>query len=107
MMLRITIHEDPGSLIFQLEGRLAGPWVREAEESWQRTRVRQRKPVLRFDLTGVTLIDATGKVFLTTAHAQGVELVASGCLMRAIVAEITHTPLSDAGCPGIEGELKK
>jgi len=94
-MFRITIREDPESLTFQLEGKLAGPWVREAEDSWRRTRVSQRKPVLCFNLTGVTLIDAAGKAFLAAAHAQGVELVASGCLMRAIVAEITHTPLSD------------
>jgi len=106
-MFRITIHEDPGSVTFRLEGKLAGPWVPEAEDCWRRTRVRQRKPVLRFDLTGVTLIDAAGKVFLTAAHAQGVELVASGCLMRAIVAEITHTPISDGGCLEVEAKFKQ
>src|SRR5215468_8900077 len=106
-MLRITVHETPESFIFQLEGRLVGPWVPEAEGCWRSTLARQRKPALRFDLTGVTLIDAAGKAFLAAAHAQGVELVASGCLMRAIVAEITHTPFSDGGCPEIEGESKK
>ena len=30
-MLRITVHDNPESLTFQLEGRLAGPWVRELE----------------------------------------------------------------------------
>ena len=30
-MLRIAIHDNPGSLRFHLEGRLAGPWVRELE----------------------------------------------------------------------------
>lgn len=89
-MLRITIHDAPGSLTFQLEGRLAGPWVPEAEACWQRTTASQRQPVLRFDLTGVTMIDAAGKAFLAAAHAQGAELVASGCLMRAIVAELTN-----------------
>ncbi|MCI0459586.1 MAG: hypothetical protein L0Z62_21770 [Gemmataceae bacterium] len=98
-MLRITIHDNPGSLTFQLEGRLAGPWVGEAKECWQRIMASQRKHGLRFDLTGVTLIDAAGKAFLAAAHAQGAELVASGCLMRAIVAELTGAPLSDCGCP--------
>src|SRR5262245_47105210 len=101
-MLRITIRDDPESLTFQLEGRLAGPWVREAEACWQHARASQRKPVL-FDLTGVTMIDAAGKAFLAAAHAQGVELVASGCLMRAIVAELTNTPISDCACPESEG----
>lgn len=26
MMLRITTHDDPEAMTFQLEGRLAGPW---------------------------------------------------------------------------------
>ena len=93
--LRITLHEDPGSWTFQLEGKLAGPWVREATDCWRRTLAGQRTPVLRFDLTGVTLIDAAGKAFLAAAHAKGVALVACGCLMRAIVAELTHEPLPD------------
>ena len=98
-MLRITIHDDPGSRTFRVEGRLAGPWVREVDECWRRTLASQRERVFRFDLTGVTLIDAPGKAFLAAAHAQGVELVASGCLMRAIVAEVTNTPIPDCGCP--------
>jgi len=85
-MLRITIHDDPRSLTLQLEGKLAGPWVREAEICWQRTLSGNPQLVRRFDLTGVTLIDPAGKAFLAAAHAQGAELVASGCLMRAIVA---------------------
>ena len=59
-MLRITVHDQPGSLTFQLEGRLAGPWVRELEECWQSTLASRRKPVLCVDLTGMTFIDATG-----------------------------------------------
>jgi hypothetical protein len=98
-MLRITVHETPATLILQFEGKLAGPWVREAEDCWRRTVTSQRKPVQSFDLTGVILVDAAGKAFLTAAHAQGAELIASGCLMRAVVAEITHTPISDCGCP--------
>ena len=97
-MLRITIHETPEARTFQLEGKLAGPWVGEAESCWQRTLNGQAKPAQRFDLTGVTLIDHAGKAFLSSAHAQGVQLVACGCLMRAIVAEITKTGLSDCGC---------
>src|SRR5262245_20787353 len=99
MMLRITVHEDPGSLTYQLEGRLAGPWVGEAEACWGRTLAGRPKPVPCLDLTGVTMIDAAGKAFLAAAHDQGAELVASGCLMRAIVAEIANTPLPGCECP--------
>jgi hypothetical protein len=90
-MLRITIHNEPGALTFQLEGKLAGPWVLELEKCWQSTLAGRREAVLRFDLTGVTSIDAAGKEFLAAVHAQGAEFLACGCLMRAVVAEITET----------------
>jgi len=96
-MLRITIHDLPESVTFQFEGRLAGPWVDEAEQCWRRALTGPHKSVQRFDLTGVTLIDAAGKAFLAAAHADGAELVACGCLMRAIVAELTSTPVPDCG----------
>jgi hypothetical protein len=95
-MLRITIHDLPESSTFQFEGRLVGPWVREAEQCWQRSLTGEHK-ARRFDLTGVTVVDAAGKTFLAAAHSNGVELVACGCLMRAIVAELTNTPLPECG----------
>src|ERR1700704_3109778 len=88
-MLRITVHDNPESLTFQLEGRLAGPWVREVEECRQRTLAGGRWPVVRFDLTGVTFIDAAGKAYLADMHRQRAEFVAADCLTKAIVAEIT------------------
>ena len=67
-MLRITIQKNSKALTFQLEGKLAGPWVRVLEECWQSTLASQRKPAVRFDLTGVTFIDAAGKRFLAAMH---------------------------------------
>jgi anti-anti-sigma regulatory factor len=90
-MLRITLHDDAGSLTFQLEGKLAGPWVQELERCWHGTLAGERRQVLRVDLTGVTSIDAAGKEFLAAIHAQGAEFVACGCLMRAVVAEIAES----------------
>jgi len=97
-MLRVTIHDDGETLTLRLEGKLTGPWVREAEMCWRQKLVESPLPVRRFDLTGVTMIDAAGKTFLAAAHAQGAELVVSGCLMRAIVAEIIKSRNSDFGC---------
>jgi anti-anti-sigma regulatory factor len=91
-LLRITVHDHPGFLTVQLEGRLAGAWVRELEECWQSTLASQRKPVLRVDLMGVTYIDAAGKKLLAAMHAEGAEFLARGCLNRAMVADITHGP---------------
>jgi hypothetical protein len=54
-----------------------------------------RKPVFRFDLTGVTFIDAAGKQFVAAMHTEGVEFLACGCMMTAVVAEITGAPVPD------------
>ena len=35
-MLRITIHTRPKRLVLELEGKLAGPWVKELAACWQR-----------------------------------------------------------------------
>ena len=98
-MLRITVHDNPRALTFQLEGSLAGPWVRVLEECWQGTLARRRRPNLRVDLTGVTFIDAAGKACLAAMHRQGAEFVAADCLTKAVVAEITQGPHSRRGVP--------
>src|SRR5580704_15498527 len=89
-MLRITIHDNLQAFTFQLEGRLAGPWLRELEECWNSAFNQQRKPILRVDLTEVTFIDDAGKACLAAMHRQGAELVAADCLTKDIVAEITQ-----------------
>jgi anti-anti-sigma regulatory factor len=89
-MLRITQHSNGEFLTFQLEGRLAGPWVRELVNCWEKAPVEAERASVRFDLTAVTFIDAAGVAFLAAQYAQGAELIASGCLMRAVVAEITQ-----------------
>ena len=103
-MLRITVHDNLESLTFQLEGTLAGPWVRELEECWRRTLAVRRGPAVRVDLAGVTFIDAAGEACLAAMHRQGAEFVAADCLTRAVVAEITTAPIPDCGRPRREGK---
>jgi ABC-type transporter Mla MlaB component len=105
-MLRITVHGGPRALTFQLEGRLAGAWLRELEECWQNALACQPEPVLRVDLTGVTSIDAAGKACLAALHRQGAEFIAADCVTKAVVAEITQAPLPDCGRPKGEGESR-
>jgi anti-anti-sigma regulatory factor len=94
-MLRITVHDNPESVTFQLEGRLAGACVREVEECRQRMLAGRRRPAVRFDLTGVTFIDAAGKAYLAAMHHQGADFVAIDCLTKAVVAEITKALIPD------------
>src|SRR5258707_1297914 len=92
-MLRITVHDNPESLTFQLEGGLAGSWVREVEVCRQRTLAGRREIDVRFDLTGLTFIDAAGKAYLAAMHRLGAEFVAADCLTKAVVAEISKAPI--------------
>ena len=105
-MLRITVHDKPRILTFQLEGRLAGPWLRELEECWQSTLTRQGKPIVCVALTGVTFIDAAGQASLAALHRQGAGFLAADCLTKAVVDEITQAALPDCGRPIGKGERR-
>jgi hypothetical protein len=85
-MLKIDTQHDGATIIFELEGKLAGPWVDELEHCWQRA-VTDDRPV-RVVLKIVTFIDAQGRRLLTEMHRRGAELVAQGCMTKAIVEEI-------------------
>jgi ABC-type transporter Mla MlaB component len=78
-----------------LEGRLAGPWVEELR-SYCRHAVEHQQPCRRIDLSGVTFIDADGKLLLTQLWQQGVELQASGCLTRCLVEDIAKVGRTDS-----------
>lgn len=88
-MLRITVHKEKTGATLQLEGRLAGHLVKEADRCWEA--LCQESPGRRFrvDLRSVTYIDSEGKAWLTRVYEQGARLLASGCLTRSYVEEIT------------------
>jgi hypothetical protein len=67
------------------------------KECWQNVLARLRRPILRVDLTGVTAIDAIGKSCLIGLCRQGAEFVATDCLTKAVVGEITGAAFSDCG----------
>ena len=72
-MLRITINSDSESTTCKLEGKLAGPWVPELEQSWRTELAGSRSIVV--DLDQVSFVDAVGKALLARMHAQGAKLV--------------------------------
>ena len=89
-MLRVTVHIDETALTLQLEGRLAGPAVREAERCWQATCADHPGRPRRIDLRAVRFIDKEGKYFLEQVFRQGAGFLFSGCMTRALVEEITR-----------------
>jgi hypothetical protein len=87
-MLKITAKADGTGTLFELEGKLAGPWVQELRDCWQRS-IAEGQP-LKVALKAVMFIDGGGKELLAEMHRQGAELVAEGCMTKAVVEEITQ-----------------
>jgi hypothetical protein len=90
-MLKITLQSEAGILVFELEGKLAGPWVKELELCWRSATDTQPNTPVRVYLSAVTFIDADGKALLGQMHKAGAELVASGCLNKCIVERIMRS----------------
>src|SRR5712664_2654866 len=87
-MLRITKSDNAGIATLNLEGKLAGAWVAELERCWRELTAGSPKPSVRVRICSVTFVDDAGKGLLQEMYEQGVELVAEGCLNKAIVARI-------------------
>jgi len=73
--------------VIQVEGKLAGPWVKELEDCWRSASVERTKPV-RVDLTAVSFIDEAGEALLRTTHQKQVELKAKGCFTTCLIQTI-------------------
>jgi hypothetical protein len=60
--LKITTQTGATGTIFELEGKLAGPWVQELEGCWQRIVIRDQP--IKVVLKAVTFIDSEGRKLL-------------------------------------------
>ena len=90
-MLKITMQIAAGGATFALEGKLAGPWVKELELCWRSAVSTQQICPVRVELSSVTFIDEDGKELLRKMHLGGAKLMATGCLNKCIVEGITHS----------------
>ena len=87
-MLRITVHKNSQTVTLQLEGRLAGAWVEELDECWQRTLASEKQPNVEVDLTGLISNDRAGKALLAAMHRRGANFIVADCETKSIVDEI-------------------
>lgn len=87
-MLKITKQNNGSHTVFDLEGRLAGPWVEELRGCWQEAAEAGRP--IRVQLCAVTFVDSEGKSLLAEMYRRGAELIAEGCMNKAIVDEINQ-----------------
>lgn len=89
-MLKITRRGEAGNVVLQVEGKLAGSWVKELEGAWRSVAAEQTRPVC-VDLTAVSFIDEAGKDLLSAMHQERVELKAKGCFNSCVIEGIRHS----------------
>lgn len=89
-MLKITTEAKAGVTNITVEGKLAGPWVKELALCWRETGAAPNV-ALRINLCAVTFIDQEGKNLLAEMYRKGVEIISTGCLNRSIVEEIVRS----------------
>jgi anti-anti-sigma regulatory factor len=87
-MLRIDIQHGNESTSFTVAGKLMGAWVEELEKCWRTATATATCKSILVNLASVTFVDPTGRELLAKMRKQGVVLVPTGCLMKAIVEEI-------------------
>lgn len=88
-MLKITIHDSPETLTFQVEGKLVGAWAKELERCWKTAAsIRDRKALI-VDLTETLFIDEEGKRVLKSLFQDGAFFRTAGTMTCSIVDEIT------------------
>jgi hypothetical protein len=90
-MIRIEIHESGSEMTFQVEGRLAGAFVRELEQCWKATEKRRRMSKVAIDLRSVTGVDDAGRYLVRLLIRDGATFVGPPLLMHDIL-EISESP---------------
>jgi hypothetical protein len=91
-MLRVTIYDGSSELKLRLEGRLAGPWVREVELCWQAAQSITRNRTVTIDLREVDFVDSDGEQLLAAMYRHGATLLAAGPMTKDMVSRIAGQP---------------
>jgi ABC-type transporter Mla MlaB component len=94
-MLRISAHDDGESTNFTIEGKLTADTASELEGVWKAALEQKHSRPIVVKLAAVSFIDSESRELLTRMHRQGVRLIPTGCLMKAIVEQIeTASPVN-------------
>jgi anti-anti-sigma regulatory factor len=88
-MLRITVDHAGDDLRLRLEGKLAGPWVREFRECWQKAASGGERRVV-VDLREVDFVDSDGQIALAEVRRAGARFVASTPVIQAVLRAVCH-----------------
>ena len=93
-MLRITVRQNADSTTLRIEGRLIGPWVQELRTIWTNVRSAPGPDRVVINLTDITIVDAHGRSLLAEISSAGAVLTGSGLLAKALIADVTVTPMT-------------
>jgi hypothetical protein len=88
-MLRISTSESESAVAMTLEGRVAGPWVKELVDAWKAMAPLLGQRKLLLDLRGVTFADDPGKQALREIYSNsGAEILAKTAWTEHLAWEI-------------------
>lgn len=91
-MLRITVDENPETVVIKLEGRVAGPWAAELGRLWEEKAPVVAKKKLALDLRETTFADAEGMRVLKTIYSEsGAEILAGTPWTHYLAEEVSRT----------------
>jgi len=87
-VLKITITETPTERRWVVQGRLAGPWVRELRTTWTRMHRSQDERACVIDLNNVTFLDKRGERLLRAMSKKGAQLIANGIYTKYVLEKL-------------------
>lgn len=96
-MIKIQVKELDDQLILQVEGRLAGAFVPELEDCWQRARANQPNRKISVDLKSVTCVDRAGRYLLQLMHSNGVGFLRAGLAIQDVLDRAMEQPECNVG----------
>ena len=89
-MLKISVVETHGQRRLVLEGKLAGPWITEAERAWREVGNQLQGRKLVVDLSNVTLISADGEDMLLRLMGEGAKFSCGGVLTKHVLKRLAQ-----------------
>jgi anti-anti-sigma regulatory factor len=93
-MMKIQVKEFDDRLVLEVEGRLAGAFVPELENSWTVARASLPGRQVLVDLKNVTCVDRSGRALLQSMHVHGVGFLRAGIAIQDILEQI----MQEQGC---------
>jgi hypothetical protein len=86
-MLKITIHENEGTVAMKLEGRIAGPYAAELSRVWMERAPFPATKKLSLDLCDVIFADDSGRRVLREIYTQTNAELVTGALWTQYLGE--------------------